>query len=148
MWNCWHWKDVVLWARPSLSSNIWLSIPSYSSSPFLYCIMWVKTIMKFLSKYMYIVSLSCNIESYQFRSLQFYSILGNNQFLYIDLVLTTLLALSLGRASPGPILTKQSPPVSLVAMTSILPLIIQVVVVLIIQLASIYLLQSQIWWEF
>ncbi|OWR45405.1 putative cation-transporting ATPase 13A3 [Danaus plexippus plexippus] len=75
----------------------------------------------------------------------FYSILGNNQFLYIDLVLTTLLALSLGRASPGPILTKQSPPVSLVAMTSILPLIIQVVVVLIIQLASIYLLQSQIW---
>ncbi|CAG9560368.1 unnamed protein product [Danaus chrysippus] len=49
---------------------------------------------------------------------EFYSILGKNQFLYTDLVLTTLLALSLGRASPGPILTKQSPLVSLVAMTN------------------------------
>lgn len=78
-------------------------------------------------------------------SLQFYSILGNNQFLYIDLVLTTLLALSLGRASPGPVLTRQSPPVSLVALSSILPLVIQVSLVLLMQIASIYLLYAQPW---
>ncbi|XP_045764970.1 polyamine-transporting ATPase 13A3-like [Maniola jurtina] len=77
----------------------------------------------------------------------FYSILGNNQFLYIDLVLTTILALSLGRASPGPVLTKQSPPVSLVAASSILPLVMQVALVLTMQVASIYLLQSQPWFE-
>ncbi|CAH2236992.1 jg9485 [Pararge aegeria aegeria] len=77
----------------------------------------------------------------------FYSILGNNQFLYIDLVLTTILALSLGRASPGPLLTKQTPPVSLVAIASILPLIMQVLLVLTIQMASIYLLQSQVWFD-
>ncbi|CAG9785123.1 unnamed protein product [Diatraea saccharalis] len=77
----------------------------------------------------------------------FYSILGNNQFLYIDLVLTTLLALSLGRASPGPILTKQSPPVSLVALSSILPLIMQVTLVLLMQLAPIYLLYTQQWFS-
>ncbi|CAH2107415.1 unnamed protein product [Euphydryas editha] len=77
----------------------------------------------------------------------FYSILGNNQFLYIDLVLTTLLALSLGRAAPGPVLTKQSPPVSLVAMTSILPLTMQVLLVLIMQMSSIYLLELQEWFK-
>ncbi|XP_022816186.1 probable cation-transporting ATPase 13A3 isoform X1 [Spodoptera litura] len=77
----------------------------------------------------------------------FYSILGNNQFLYIDLVLTTLLALSLGRASPGPVLTRQSPPVSLVALSSILPLIIQVSLVLVMQVASIYLLYAQPWFK-
>ncbi|VVC96464.1 unnamed protein product [Leptidea sinapis] len=54
------------------------------------------------------------------RYLQFYSILGNNQFLYIDLVLTTALALSLGRAGPGPLLTRRTPPVSLVAARSLL----------------------------
>ncbi|KAJ0179942.1 hypothetical protein K1T71_004533 [Dendrolimus kikuchii] len=75
----------------------------------------------------------------------FYSILGNNQFLYIDLVLTTLLALSLGRAAPGPLLTRASPPVSLVALPSILPLLLQVSLVLLMQLASVYLLYSQTW---
>ncbi|CAH0627196.1 unnamed protein product [Chrysodeixis includens] len=77
----------------------------------------------------------------------FYSILGNNQFLYIDLVLTTLLALSLGRAAPGPLLTRQSPPVSLVALSSILPLIMQVALVLLMQIASVYLLYAQPWFK-
>ncbi|XP_075970518.1 polyamine-transporting ATPase 13A3-like isoform X2 [Anticarsia gemmatalis] len=77
----------------------------------------------------------------------FYSILGNNQFLYIDLVLTTLLALSLGRAAPGPLLTRQSPPVSLVALASILPLVMQVSLVLLMQVAPIYLLYTQPWFK-
>ncbi|XP_022117134.1 polyamine-transporting ATPase 13A3 [Pieris rapae] len=77
----------------------------------------------------------------------FYSILGNNQFLYIDLVLTTLLALSLGRAGPGPILTKQSPAVSLVALSSLLPLFIQVTLVLVVQVVATVLLFSQPWFE-
>ncbi|XP_013188723.1 polyamine-transporting ATPase 13A3 [Amyelois transitella] len=75
----------------------------------------------------------------------FYSILGNNQFLYIDLVLTTLSALSLGRAAPGPSLTTVSPPVSLVAFSSILPLISQVSLTLLVQLAAVYLLYEQTW---
>ncbi|CAG5040027.1 unnamed protein product [Parnassius apollo] len=75
----------------------------------------------------------------------YYSILGNNQFLYIDLVLTTLLALSLGRAAPGPRLTRRSPPVSLVAAPSLLPLTAQVALVLALQLAAVYLLHSQPW---
>ncbi|CAB3243695.1 unnamed protein product [Arctia plantaginis] len=77
----------------------------------------------------------------------FYSILGNNQFLYIDLVLTTLLALSLGRAGPGPALTRQSPPVSLVALASILPLVMQVSLVLFMQIAAVYLLYEQTWFK-
>ncbi|KAJ8732100.1 hypothetical protein PYW08_014830 [Mythimna loreyi] len=77
----------------------------------------------------------------------FYSILGNNQFLYIDLVLTTLLALSLGRAAPGPTLTRASPPVSLVALSSLLPLVMQVVLVLVMQIAAIYLLYAQPWFK-
>ncbi|XP_013178033.1 PREDICTED: probable cation-transporting ATPase 13A3 [Papilio xuthus] len=77
----------------------------------------------------------------------YFSILGNNQFLYIDLVLTTLLALSLGRAAPGPVLTKQTPTVSLVALSSILPLLAQVLLVLLLQLASLYLLHAQPWYK-
>ncbi|KAI8428833.1 hypothetical protein MSG28_007488 [Choristoneura fumiferana] len=77
----------------------------------------------------------------------YFSILGNYQFLYIDLVLTTLLALSLGRAAPGPLLTAQSPPVSLVALPNILPLVMQVTLVLLMQLATLYLLQSQDWFH-
>ncbi|GBP44393.1 Probable cation-transporting ATPase 13A3 [Eumeta japonica] len=75
----------------------------------------------------------------------FYSILGNNQFLYIDLVLTTMLALSLGRAGPGPTLTAHCPPVSLVALSSTVPLTLQVVLVLLLQLAGVYLLYAQAW---
>ncbi|XP_026328514.1 probable cation-transporting ATPase 13A3 isoform X2 [Hyposmocoma kahamanoa] len=78
----------------------------------------------------------------------YYSILGNYQFLYIDLILTFLLALSLGRAQPGPVLTKQSPPVSLVAISSILPLFLQVLLVLLLQLAALYLLKAQHWYKF
>lgn len=74
-----------------------------------------------------------------------HSMMSNNQFLYVDLVLTTLLALSLGRAAPGPQLTRASPPVSLVAPKSILPLLLQVSLVLLLQLLSIYLLYSQPW---
>ncbi|KAJ2946942.1 hypothetical protein O0L34_g16288 [Tuta absoluta] len=77
----------------------------------------------------------------------YYSILGNNQFLYIDLVLTTLLALSLGRAGPGPVLSKQSPPVSLVAASSLVPLVAQVSLVLLVQLAAIVLLNNQPWFH-
>ncbi|XP_050682195.1 polyamine-transporting ATPase 13A3-like isoform X2 [Leptidea sinapis] len=75
----------------------------------------------------------------------FYSILGNNQFLYIDLVLTTALALSLGRAGPGPLLTRRTPPVSLVAARSLLPLALQVALVLLVQLAATVLLFLQPW---
>ncbi|CAH2075248.1 unnamed protein product, partial [Iphiclides podalirius] len=78
---------------------------------------------------------------------QYFSILGNNQFLYIDLVLTTLLALSLGRAAPGPTLTRQPPPVSLVSLASILPLTAQVLLVLVLQVSSVYLLHSQSWYR-
>ncbi|XP_041976131.1 polyamine-transporting ATPase 13A3-like [Aricia agestis] len=76
----------------------------------------------------------------------YYSILGNNQFLYIDLVLTTLLALSLGRAGPGGKLCARSPPVSLVALPSLLPLTAQVLLVLLLQLAALYLLHDQPWY--
>ncbi|XP_059062171.1 polyamine-transporting ATPase 13A3-like [Achroia grisella] len=77
----------------------------------------------------------------------FFSILGNNQFLYIDLVLTTLLALSLGRAAPGPLLTRRSPPASLVAAAGVLPLVLQVALVLLLQLAALYLLYEQTWFK-
>ncbi|XP_063379335.1 polyamine-transporting ATPase 13A3-like [Cydia fagiglandana] len=77
----------------------------------------------------------------------YFSILGNYQFLYIDLVLTTLLALSLGRAAPGPVLAPRSPPVSLVAASSILPLVAQVALVLLLQLAALYLLRAQDWFH-
>ncbi|XP_049865896.1 polyamine-transporting ATPase 13A3-like isoform X2 [Pectinophora gossypiella] len=77
----------------------------------------------------------------------YYSILGNYQFLYIDLVLTTLLALSLGRAGPGTVLTRTSPPVSLVAASSLLPLVAQVSLVLLLQVAAVRLLHLQPWYS-
>ncbi|XP_038210252.1 probable cation-transporting ATPase 13A3 isoform X1 [Zerene cesonia] len=77
----------------------------------------------------------------------FFSILGNNQFLYIDLVLTTLLALSLGRARAGPALTRASPPVSLVAPASLLPLLLQVALVLLVQVLATLLLFAQPWFK-
>ncbi|KOB74464.1 putative ATPase type 13A3 [Operophtera brumata] len=80
-------------------------------------------------------ALSTSFAIFKYMSLysliQFISILILYKFLYIDLVLTTLMALSLGRAKPGPKLTKQSPPVSLVSWGSIVPLVIQVLVVLV-----------------
>ncbi|XP_048484806.1 polyamine-transporting ATPase 13A3 isoform X7 [Plutella xylostella] len=72
-----------------------------------------------------------------------YSILGNNQFLYIDLVLTTLLALSLGRARPGPVLTRTWPPVSLVAPSTTVPLTLQVALLALLQAAPTALLPSR-----
>lgn len=76
-----------------------------------------------------------------------HSTLGNNQFLYIDLVLTTLLALSLGRACPGPRLTAALPPVSLVSPVSLAQLLLQVFLVLMVQISAIYVLHGQPWFK-
>lgn len=77
----------------------------------------------------------------------FYSILGNNQFLYIDLVLTTMLAFSLGKAGPAGTLSPHSPPHSLMALSTTVPLILQVLVVILLQLAPVRVLYVQPWFH-
>lgn len=67
------------------------------------------------------------------------------QFLYIDLVVTTSLALSMGRAGPAKELCARSPPVSLVSPNSTVPLLLQVFACLFTQLAALFVLQYQPW---
>lgn len=56
-----------------------------------------------------------------------------------------MLALSLGQAGPGKVLTKSSPPHSLAALSTTVPLTIQVVLCLGLQLAAIQLLYGHDW---
>lgn len=67
------------------------------------------------------------------------------QFLYIDLVVTTSLALSMGRAGPAKELCARSPPVSLVSPSSTVPLLLQVAACLLTQLGALHVLKYQIW---
>ncbi|GLG97387.1 Calcium-transporting ATPase sarcoplasmic/endoplasmic reticulum type [Gryllus bimaculatus] len=57
------------------------------------------------------------------------SILGNMQFLYIDLVITTILAVVMGRTEPSPSLVVQRPLGSLLAPSNMFPLFLQLALV-------------------
>ncbi|XP_049825460.1 polyamine-transporting ATPase 13A3-like [Aethina tumida] len=75
------------------------------------------------------------------------SILGDFQFLYIDLVITTALAVTIGRQGPSEILCSKRPIGSLISTKNTIPLILQIIGCALVQLGALYYLSLQEWFE-
>lgn len=71
--------------------------------------------------------------------------LSNLEFLYVDLGITTTLAVTLGRTGPAPGLTHRRPVGSLVSLTNLVPLGLQVLLCFCVQWSALKLLQIQPW---
>ncbi|KAL1509672.1 hypothetical protein ABEB36_004378 [Hypothenemus hampei] len=76
-----------------------------------------------------------------------HSILGNFQFLYIDLIVTTTLAITMGRQGPSKILRSKRPMSSLVSAKNLLPLILQITGCAIFQIGAMFFLYRQKWFN-
>ncbi|XP_063225948.1 polyamine-transporting ATPase 13A3-like isoform X2 [Bacillus rossius redtenbacheri] len=75
------------------------------------------------------------------------SMLGDFQFLYIDLVITTTLAVVMGRTGPASQLVARRPLGSLVSAVNMVPLLLQVLLTAAVQVSALYLLGSQAWFR-
>ncbi|XP_031641127.1 probable cation-transporting ATPase 13A3 [Contarinia nasturtii] len=75
------------------------------------------------------------------------SILGNFQFLYVDLIITASLAFSMGRQGPSDKLVERRPSSSLVSLANVVPLLLQVLLCATIQLSAIIYLFNQPWYS-
>lgn len=73
------------------------------------------------------------------------SILGNFQFLYIDLIITAGLAFTMGRQGPANKLVSKRPSASLISLANVIPLLLQVSTCGLIQIAGLWYLYSQDW---
>lgn len=71
--------------------------------------------------------------------------LSNLEFLFVDLGITTTLAVTLGRTGPAPGLTHRRPVGSLVSLSNLVPLGLQVVLCFSVQWSALKLLQVQPW---
>uniref|UniRef100_T1H8S0 Cation-transporting ATPase n=1 Tax=Rhodnius prolixus TaxID=13249 RepID=T1H8S0_RHOPR len=71
--------------------------------------------------------------------------IGTIEFLYVDLVITTSLAVVMGRSEPSPRLVPQRPLSSLISLSNLIPLILQVILAVTIQYASLDLLRGEPW---
>lgn len=72
--------------------------------------------------------------------------LGDTQFLYIDLVITTTVAVLMGRTGPWKTLVAQRPPGSLVSGHTLMSVAVQILACLAGQLGAIFYLQSRSWY--
>jgi len=72
--------------------------------------------------------------------------LGDTQFLYIDLVITTTVAVLMGRTGPWETLVAKRPPGSLVSGQTLMSVAVQILACLAGQLGSIFFLQSRSWY--
>ncbi|XP_044255627.1 polyamine-transporting ATPase 13A3-like isoform X1 [Tribolium madens] len=75
------------------------------------------------------------------------SVLGDVQFLFIDLIITTSLAVTIGRQGPSSKLGVKRPPGSLVAASILIPILLQVIVCVIVQVGSMLYLFQQEWFK-
>lgn len=73
------------------------------------------------------------------------SILGTMQFLYVDLFITTSMAVLMGRTGPAARLVSERPVGSLTSASNIIPLILQVLVTVAVQIATLYFVMIQPW---
>ncbi|KAL0267327.1 UNVERIFIED_CONTAM: hypothetical protein PYX00_009625 [Menopon gallinae] len=73
--------------------------------------------------------------------------LSNMEFLYIDLVITTSLAVVIGRTGPANTLVKTRPIARLVSPANVIPLLLQIIFTFFIQLSSLQYLYLQDWFE-
>ncbi|GLV35836.1 anne boleyn [Carabus blaptoides fortunei] len=76
-----------------------------------------------------------------------YTTLGNMQFLYIDLIITTTLAVTMGYQGPAHILVAKRPMGSLVSLVNLIPLFLQIILCGIIKYGALYYLQLQPWFS-
>jgi len=67
------------------------------------------------------------------------------QFLYIDLFITTSIAVLMGRTGPAARLVSERPMGSLTSTSNIVPLILQILVTVAVQIAALYFLMKQPW---
>ena len=73
--------------------------------------------------------------------------LGDTQFLYIDLVITTTVAVLMGRTGPWDSLVKERPPGSLVSAGNLLSVGLQILASFAGQMAAVVFLHSQPWYS-
>jgi cation-transporting ATPase 13A2 len=73
--------------------------------------------------------------------------LSDTQFLFIDLVITTTLAVTIGRQGPANRLGVKRPPGSLVAATNLIPIVLQIFTCVAVQIGAMYFLYQQDWFE-
>ena len=73
--------------------------------------------------------------------------LGDTQFLYIDLVITTTVAVLMGRTGPWHSLVKERPPGSLVSAGNLLSVALQIIVSFAAQMAAVVFLHGQSWYR-
>ncbi|XP_060531702.1 polyamine-transporting ATPase 13A3-like isoform X5 [Cylas formicarius] len=76
-----------------------------------------------------------------------HSTLGDFQFLFIDLIITTTLAVSMGRQGPANELCPKRPMSSLVSAKNLLPLILQIITCVCVQLGALFYLYQQTWFK-
>ena len=73
--------------------------------------------------------------------------LGDTQFLYIDLVITTTVAVLMGRTGPWDSLVRERPPGSLVSGHNLLSVGLQILASLAGQMAAVVYLHNQDWYS-
>lgn len=86
-----------------------------------------------------------HVSKNKFQKFQYSSTLGNFQFLYVDLIITTALAFTMGRQGPSHKLVEQRPSSSLLSMANVVPLIYQVILCAAIQIMTMIYLIRQPW---
>lgn len=89
---------------------------------------------------------NCRQSQYKFLPLQRCSILGNFQFLYIDLVITASLAFTMGRQGPAKRLVAKRPSSSLISLANVIPLLLQVLSCVAVQIGALIYLHDQSWY--
>lgn len=72
--------------------------------------------------------------------------LGDFQYLYVDLVLILAFAFVMGFTGPYPRLVKRRPPCTLAGVNVLLSLCVQVILLVLFQLAALFYLQSESWY--
>ncbi|XP_033763679.1 probable cation-transporting ATPase 13A3 isoform X1 [Pecten maximus] len=72
--------------------------------------------------------------------------LSDTQFLYVDLVITTSIAIFMGYTKPTLVLSPKRPPGSLVKLSNLLSIIVHVVLVALVQVGALFYLKSQSWY--
>lgn len=71
--------------------------------------------------------------------------MGTMQFLYVDLIITTTLAVVMGRSGPSKNLVSQRPISSLMSLANIIPLILQILLTIFMQYLALYILRHEPW---
>uniref|UniRef100_A0A6P7HDL0 Cation-transporting ATPase n=1 Tax=Diabrotica virgifera virgifera TaxID=50390 RepID=A0A6P7HDL0_DIAVI len=76
-----------------------------------------------------------------------HSMIGDSQFLFVDLIITTSFAITMARQGPSGYLSSKRPMSSLVSAKNVLPLLLQIALCALFQMGSIYYLFQQRWFK-